>query len=40
MFMNLPKPTQAAARTDIACASYEMCSYYLRLVSQDLLPPL
>ena len=36
----VPKTTQAAARTDIACASYEVCSYHLGLESLDLLPPL
>ena len=33
------KTIQAAACTDIACASCEMCSYHLGLESLDLLPP-
>jgi len=35
----VPKTTQAAARTDIACASCEVRSFHLGLKSLDLLPP-
>jgi hypothetical protein len=31
VFDLMPKTTQAAARTDIACASCEKCSYHLDL---------
>jgi hypothetical protein len=34
----VPKTTQAAARTDFACASCEVYSYHLGLGSLDLLP--
>jgi hypothetical protein len=36
----VPKTIQAAARTDIACASCEMCSSHIGLDSLDMLPPL
>ena len=36
----VPKTTQTAARTEIACASScEICPYHLGLESLDLLPP-
>jgi len=35
----MSKTSQAAAHTDIECATCEMCSYHLGLESLDLLPP-
>jgi len=39
LLFKVPKTTQAAAHTDIAYASCEICSYHLEFESLDLLPP-